>query len=86
MPHHPSEEEAPSGLTDKVAQHSRDSTASDHPLHDENKGPVEQGGAEAFKSSPGPQIVESMSTDGCLKGKEKLIIARNARCKKQRRA
>lgn len=60
MPHHPSEETAPDNLTDKVAQHSRDSMASDHPLHDENKGPVESATANDFKSK-GPQIVESKS-------------------------
>ena len=31
MPVHPKEEEAESGLTDKVAKESADSTASDHP-------------------------------------------------------
>lgn len=52
MPHHPSEEEAPSNLTDKIAQYSSDSTASDHPLHKENKGPIEA----VSGSSHGPQI------------------------------
>lgn len=52
MPHHPSEEEAPTNLTDKVAQHSKDSTASDHPLHNENKGPIEA----VSGGSHGPQI------------------------------
>jgi len=33
MPVHPSEEEAPSHITDQVAQQSSDSTASTHPLH-----------------------------------------------------
>lgn len=55
MPVHQSEETAPSGLTDKVAQHSKDSTASDHALHDEAKGPVE--GTSAHNSK-GPQIPE----------------------------
>ena len=55
MPHHPSEENAPSNLTDKIAQHSKDSNASDHPLHDENKGPIEDARA-AINSAPGPQI------------------------------
>lgn len=56
MPHHPSEEQTTGNLTDKVAQHSKDSTASDHPLHDENKGPLEEA-AGALKSK-GPQIPE----------------------------
>lgn len=61
MPAHASEETAPSGLTDKVAQHSSDSNASDHPLHDENKGPVEQ----AFNTgrAGGPQKPDSKQTD-----------------------
>ena len=57
MPHHPSEEDAPDNLTDKIAQHSRDSTASDHPLHDENKGAFETT-SEAIKNAPGPQEPE----------------------------
>lgn len=56
MPSHPSEERAPEGLTDKIAQHSSDSNASDHPIHDENKGPIEEA-AGALKSK-GPQIPE----------------------------
>lgn len=58
MPHHQSEEEAPSNLTDKIAQHSKDSTASDHPNHDENKGAFKTA-SEAIQGNPGPQIVES---------------------------
>lgn len=57
MPHHPSEEQTTGNLTDKVAQESKDSTASDHPLHDENKGPLEEA-AGALKSK-GPQIPET---------------------------
>lgn len=56
MPHHPSEEQAPDNLTDKVAQHSTDSTASNHPIHDENKGAVEEAGGPL--KSKGPQIPE----------------------------
>jgi hypothetical protein len=59
MPVHPTEETAPSGLTDKVAAESKDSTASDHPLHDENKGPVGKAHASDHKSK-GPAIPESM--------------------------
>lgn len=62
MPHHPSEETAPDNLTDKVAQHSKDSNASDHAIHDENKGPVSGTTSEALQGSKGPQIVESESS------------------------
>jgi hypothetical protein len=57
MPHHPSEENAPDHIFDKVAKESSDSTASDHPTHDENKGPVKATAAD--HQSKGPQIVES---------------------------
>lgn len=57
MPVHPSEENAADNLTDKVAQHSKDSGASDHPLHDENKGPFEQ--AKSTRTSGGPQVPDS---------------------------
>lgn len=58
MPVHPAEEEAPSGLTDKVAQESKDSTASNHPLHDENKGPVKATASD--HKSKGPAISDGM--------------------------
>jgi len=67
MPAHPSEESAPSNLTDKVAQHSKESTASDHPIHNENKGPVE--GTVGSLQSKGPQIPENMPD---AKSKEEL--------------
>jgi hypothetical protein len=57
MPVHPAEETAPSNLTDKVAQESSDSNASDHPIHDENKGPVKATAAD--HSSKGPAIPDS---------------------------
>ena len=57
MPVHPSEETTTSNLTDKVAQESSDSTASDHHLHDENKGPVKASAAD--HKSKGPAIPES---------------------------
>ena len=57
MPHHPSEEETESNIFDKVAKQSGDSTASDHPLHEENEEPV-KATAEDHKSK-GPQISES---------------------------
>ncbi len=61
MPAHPTEETAPSGLTDKIAQGSQDSNASDHPIHDENKGPVEQ--AFSTGRSGGPQKPDSKHTN-----------------------
>ena len=60
MPVHPAEENAPSNIFDKVAKESNDSTASDHPLHDENKGPV-KATAEDHKSK-GPAIPDSKPT------------------------
>jgi hypothetical protein len=63
MPHHPSEEEAESNIYDKVARESKDSGASDHPLHDTQHKPGEETkDKEAHQesiqihSSKGPQI------------------------------
>lgn len=55
----PQEEQAGSNLTDKVAQHSKDSTASDHALHDEARGAVEEAGGPL--ASKGPQVPEGGS-------------------------
>ncbi|KAF2753484.1 hypothetical protein EJ05DRAFT_505119 [Pseudovirgaria hyperparasitica] len=49
MPHLPQEEEAGSNLTDKVAQGSKDSTASTHELH-----------ADAHKAAPGITINQDL--------------------------
>ncbi|KAK5077227.1 hypothetical protein LTS08_006083 [Lithohypha guttulata] len=68
MPSHPSEERAPEGLTDKIAQHSSDSNASDHPIHDENKGPIEEAGGPL--KSKGPQIPEGKMPEA--KSKDEL--------------
>lgn len=57
MPVHPSEENTTSNLTDKVAAESKDSTASDHPIHDENKGPLKASAAD--HKSKGPAIPDS---------------------------
>ena len=61
MPVHPSEEEAPTGLTEKVAKDPSsvtDTTASDHPGHQNEHTP---GGAKASDfMSKGPQIPKSM--------------------------
>ena len=60
MPAHPSEEEASSHVFDQVAKDSKDSTASDHAIHDtqEAKDAV---GNDPHKSK-GPQIPQSKST------------------------
>jgi hypothetical protein len=74
MPHHPSEEEAESGIFDKVAQQSKDSSgASDHAIHDTQHHGEEEKDKGAHKesiqihSSKGPQI-----PDGKPKKAEKL--------------
>ncbi|EXJ80165.1 hypothetical protein A1O1_08307 [Capronia coronata CBS 617.96] len=59
MPHHPAEENTQSHIFDKVAKESADSTASDHPLHDENKGPLKQATSEDHRSK-GPQLSDNM--------------------------
>lgn len=41
-------------LTDQVAKESKDSTASDHPLHDE------KAKAEHHQANPGPVIAENL--------------------------
>ena len=66
MPVHPSEEEAPTGLTEKVAKNpssSTESTASDHAAHYNEHSPGDQTKATAQDfQSKGPQI--PMSMDG----------------------
>jgi hypothetical protein len=57
MPHHPSEEEAESHVFDKVAKGNPESTASDHPMHHENGGPVKATAAD--HKSKGPVIPDS---------------------------
>ena len=60
MPVHPSEEEAPTGLTEKVAKDpssATDSTASDHEAHHNEHAPGHQQKASAQDFvSKGPQI------------------------------
>ncbi|KAF7507235.1 hypothetical protein GJ744_010793 [Endocarpon pusillum] len=67
MPHHPSEEEAEPHIFDKVAQQSKDSGASDHPIHNTEHQPGEESkDKEAYQetiqihSSKGPQISDEM--------------------------
>lgn len=65
MPHHPSEEETDSNIFDKVAQESKDSTASDHPIHvpkDPTKDVEEESSLNEsihVQSSKGPVIPDS---------------------------
>ncbi|KAL8826091.1 MAG: hypothetical protein Q9191_004008 [Dirinaria sp. TL-2023a] len=64
MPVHPSEEEAPTGLTEKVAKDpssSTESTASDHEAHHNEHDPhhTMKASAQDFQSK-GPQIPMSM--------------------------
>ncbi len=59
MPVHPSEEETSSHVFDSVAKDSKDSTASDHPIHDTRH--VEKEDPKAAVNphkSKGPQIVD----------------------------
>ncbi|KAJ9635495.1 hypothetical protein H2201_003154 [Coniosporium apollinis] len=62
MPVHPSEEVAEGNLTDLVAKQSSDSTASTHPMHQEDTGATSGGKASAMdhKANPGPVIAENL--------------------------
>ena len=65
MPVHPSEEEAPSGIYEKIAKDpssTTESTASDHEHHHNEHNPLQSGkaSAEDFQSK-GPQIPMTMS-------------------------
>ncbi len=72
MPHHPSEEESESGIFDRVAKESKDSsTASDHPIHDTQfKGGEEQKDKDAnseaiqIHSGKGPQVPDGKAQNG----------------------
>lgn len=69
MPVHPSEEEAPMGITEKVAKDpssATESTASDHEGHENEHTPHQSGKASAQDlQSKGPQIPMTMN-GGCL--------------------
>ena len=72
MPHHPSEEEAPTGITEKIAKDpssATESTASDHEDHHNEHAPGAHGKASALDfQSKGPQIpmnMDGMSTFPC---------------------
>lgn len=68
MPHHPSEEEAPEGIYEKVAKNPSsvtETTASDHEGHHNEHDPDASGKASAQDfQSKGPQI--PMNMDGTL--------------------
>ncbi|KAF2839798.1 hypothetical protein M501DRAFT_991804 [Patellaria atrata CBS 101060] len=63
MPVHRKEEETGGDITDQVAKESSVSTASDHPVHQEDTG-ASSGGlkatAEHHKAHPGPAIPDEM--------------------------
>ena len=64
MPVHPAEEEAPTGLTEKVAKDpssSTESTASDHEAHHNEHTPGYQTASSQDFQSKGPQIPMTMS-------------------------
>jgi hypothetical protein len=49
------------GITDQVAKESKDSTASTHPLHDEDTNATSGGAASlAHKANPGPVIADNL--------------------------
>ncbi|OSS50062.1 hypothetical protein B5807_04988 [Epicoccum nigrum] len=56
MPVHPVEETAAGSITDKIAKESKDSTASDHPLHEQE----DQASANAHKANPGPVHADNL--------------------------
>lgn len=63
MPVHPSEEEAPSGIYEKIAKDPSsltESTASDHDQHDNEHTPGDKASAQDMQSK-GPQIPMNMS-------------------------
>ncbi|KAF3008811.1 hypothetical protein E8E13_010625 [Curvularia kusanoi] len=62
MPVHPAEETASGSITDKVAKESKDSNASDHPLHDEENQATSGGSvaANAHKANPGPVHADNL--------------------------
>lgn len=69
MPVHPSEEEAPSGIYEKIAKDpssTTESTASEHESHDNEHDPHSYGKASARDfQSKGPQIPMNMSGGFC---------------------
>ena len=71
MPHGQKEEETESHIFDKVAKGSSDSTASEHPMHDENKEQVKA--SQADHQSKGPVIPDSQCSCGFIGDEGKLI-------------
>jgi hypothetical protein len=72
MPVHPAEETASGSITDQVAKESKDSTASTHPLHQEDTGATSGGSVDAMqahKANLGPVIAENI---GKPAGKDEL--------------
>lgn len=69
MPHHPSEEEAPSGIFEKIAKDpssATESTASDHEHHHNEHAPEASSKASAQDfQTKGPQIPMNMDGLSC---------------------
>ncbi|KAK4963783.1 hypothetical protein LTR66_011560 [Elasticomyces elasticus] len=63
MPVHPAEENTGGSIFDQVAKESKDSNASDHPLHDVDTG-ASSGGMKAsihdHKATPGPAMSDNL--------------------------
>ncbi|KAL6721857.1 hypothetical protein ACLMJK_000962 [Lecanora helva] len=80
MPVHPSEEEAPSGIYEKVAKDpssASESTASDHEHHANEHSPHQSAKASAQDfQSKGPQIPMSMSDMPPVEGSKQERMAR----------
>ncbi|KAH7116927.1 hypothetical protein B0J11DRAFT_583632 [Dendryphion nanum] len=72
MPVHPAEENATGSITDQVAKESDDSTASSHPIHQEDTGATSGGSLnaqQAHAANPGPVQVSDI---GKPLGKDEL--------------
>ena len=74
MPVHPSEEETSSHIFDQVAKESRDSNASDHPMHAEEA----KAAVDAHKSK-GPQIPDSEFGSGFMSLGRRQTLANDCR-------
>ncbi|KAL8697472.1 MAG: hypothetical protein Q9201_007116 [Fulgogasparrea decipioides] len=86
MPVHPSEEEAPTGITEKIAKEpssTTPSTASDHEEHHNEHAPDASGKASAQDfQSKGPQIPMNMDDLPPKEGSKEELKARPAELNK----
>ncbi|KAL8688828.1 MAG: hypothetical protein Q9218_005355 [Villophora microphyllina] len=87
MPHHPSEEEAPEGIYEKVAKDpssTTESTASEHEGHHNEHAPDASGKASAQDfQSKGPQIPMNMDDLPPKEGTKEELKARAAELNKE---